>query len=293
MDPILIPIAVTGAFLLGGVLWKYVFCEQARHKRTLRRATRRPISEIKDGEFAKVVGRLRLAETPPLEAPLTSRPCAYFEVKVEEKQSSGRSSHWETIVQTMESQETIFVEDDSGKALVTLAAPQVVLHMDTHLESGFLNDASPRLEAFLAGRVDAAILTSPWREQAIAAGAVALAEAAHTVPHWPLTCGWGQRSWIEDHRELTVRFIRALADAADWALAAENRDSALGLLMEVQKVSRLRAEQAYALMVPKVRVDPAAIQAVIDLRIEMGAYPPPHDPPERFFDLSYWTQATG
>ena len=150
MDPILIPIAVTGAFLLGGVLWKYVFCEQARHKRTLRRATRRPISEIKDGEFAKVVGRLRLAETPPLEAPLTSRPCAYFEVKVEERQSSGRSSHWETIVQTMESQETIFVEDDSGKALVTLAAPQVVLHMDTHLESGFLNDASPRLEAFLA-----------------------------------------------------------------------------------------------------------------------------------------------
>ena len=62
--------------------------------------------------------------------------------------------------------------------------------------------------------------------------------------------------------------------------------------MEVQKVSRFRAAQAHALMVPKVRVNPAAIQTVIDLRAEMGAYPPPHSPPGRFYDLSYWTEAT-
>ena len=155
-----------------------------------------------------------------------------------------------------------------------------------------IGNSKMRLEAFLAGQVDGAILTSPWREQAINAGAVPLAEAADTVPHWPLVCGWGLRAWIADHRETMVRFIRALADAADWALAPANREAALGALMEAQKVSRDRAAQAHALIVPKVRVNPAAIQTVIDLRIEMGAYPPPHDPPERFYDLSYWSEAT-
>jgi ABC-type nitrate/sulfonate/bicarbonate transport system substrate-binding protein len=186
------------------------------------------------------------------------------------------------------------IASDNGTNLDTIRAKILKDHGIGEDAYGTLSigNSKLRLEAFLAGRVDGAILTSPWREQAIAAGAVALAEAAHSVPHWPLTCGWGLRSWIEDHRELTVRFIRALADAAQWALAAENRDSALELLMEVQKVSRERAGQAYALIVPKVRVNPAAIQTVIDLRIEMGAYPPPHDPPERFFDLSYWTEAT-
>lgn len=149
-----------------------------------------------------------------------------------------------------------------------------------------------RLAAFLEGRIDATILTSPWREQAIAAGAGALAEAADSVPHWPLVCGWGRRDWIEGHRDIVVRFIRALAGAADWALSSENREAALALLMETQEVGRDRAEEAYARIVPKVRVNPRAVQTVIDLRAEMGTYPPPHRPARAFFDLGYWEEAT-
>ena len=46
-------------------------------------------------------------------------------------------------------------------------------------------------------------------------------------------------------------------------------------------------------MVPKARIHPAALQTVIDLRKEMGVYKPPFDPPERFYDASYWTEASG
>ncbi len=42
---------------------------------------------------------------------------------------------------------------------------------------------------------------------------------------------------------------------------------------------------------PKVQINPAAVQAVIDLRIDMGAYPPPHEPADRFVDPSYWAEA--
>ncbi len=150
MEPLMVALAVSGLFLGGAMLWKHVFCERARNQRKLRKAPRLPIAEVKEGQLAKVVGTLRLAEEPPLEAPLSGRPCAYFEVKVEERRSSGKSSHWVTVIKEYESQQRIFVEDDSGKALVSMMAPKMVLTMDAHYESGFLNDASPRLEEFLA-----------------------------------------------------------------------------------------------------------------------------------------------
>ena len=150
-----------------------------------------------------------------------------------------------------------------------------------------------RLDAFLKGRVDGAILTSPWSDRALGAGAALLARAEDHVPHWPLVCGWALRGWVESNRELVVRFVRALAQAADWALDPDHREGAITLLMEAQGVSRERAEFAHSRIVPKVRVNPAAIQTVIDLRAEMGVYPPPLSPPERFYDLSYWRQATG
>ena len=53
-----------------------------------------------------------------------------------------------------------------------------------------------RLEAFLKGRVAAAMLTPPASEKALAAGGVLLANAEEYVPHWPLTCGWTLRRWL-------------------------------------------------------------------------------------------------
>ena len=38
---------------------------------------------------------------------------------------------------------------------------------------------------------------------------------------------------------------------------------------------------------------PLALKTVIELRKELGVYKPPFDPPERFFDASYWSEATG
>ncbi len=53
------------------------------------------------------------------------------------------------------------------------------------------------------------------------------------------------------------------------------------------------AAPPYHQLVPKAKINRAAMQTVIDLRIELGVYPPPHEPPERFYDTSYWCEATG
>jgi ABC-type nitrate/sulfonate/bicarbonate transport system substrate-binding protein len=156
-----------------------------------------------------------------------------------------------------------------------------------------IGSSPKRLEAFLQDRVVASMLTSPSTEKALAAGGVLLARAEDYVPNWPLTNGWGLRKWIESHRDLVIRFIRAWVAATDWLLQPENREETLRLIMEIEHLARDRAEHTYGRVVPKARINPVSLRRAIELRIEMGVYSPPHSPPERFYDSSYWCEATG
>lgn len=146
----LIPIIVVAGIFLGAAGWKYLFSSEARAKRALRRAPRATVKEAREGALIKIVGKLRYAETPPLISPLTDRPCALFRTTVQHRQSSGRSSRWVTIIDSSEFQRDFWVEDSTGKALVKPEVPKVVLVMDGHFTSGTLNEATPRLDAFLA-----------------------------------------------------------------------------------------------------------------------------------------------
>lgn len=156
-----------------------------------------------------------------------------------------------------------------------------------------IGSSPKRLEAFLQGKVAAAMLTPPSTEKALAAGGVLLARAEDYVANWPLTCGWTLRNWLENHRELVVRFIRAWVSATDWLLQPDHREETLQLIMEMEHLTRNGAENTYQRVMPKARINPAALRKVLELRIEMGVYRPPHSPPERFYDNSYWCEATG
>ena len=164
---------------------------------------------------------------------------------------------------------------------------------DTDYDIEIIGSSPVRLEAFLQGRVAAAMLTPPASDKALAAGGVLLANSEDYVPGWPLTCGWGLRRWLLEHRALTVRFIRAWVAATDWLLRSENHDETIALMMEKEKLSRAAAENAYGKVVPKARINPAALQGVIELRKEMGVCQPPFAPPEKFYDASYWSEAMG
>jgi ABC-type nitrate/sulfonate/bicarbonate transport system substrate-binding protein len=164
---------------------------------------------------------------------------------------------------------------------------------DTEYDIEIIGSSPVRLEAFLQRRVVAAMLTPPASDKALAAGGVLLASGDDYVPGWPLTCGWTLRPWLLEHRALVVRFIRAWAAATDWLLQPEHREETLKLSMDHEKLNRAAAEIAYAKIVPRARINPAAIQTVIELRKEMGVYKPPFDPPARFYDDSYWREATG
>jgi ABC-type nitrate/sulfonate/bicarbonate transport system substrate-binding protein len=156
-----------------------------------------------------------------------------------------------------------------------------------------LGPSRVRANAFALGKVDAAMLAPPWNERAIAAGGKVLAEGADYIPNWPLSCGWGLRRWIEGNRSTVVRFVRAMAQASDWLIKPENREETIALMMREEKLARDRAASSYRRVVRKSMISPEAIRKNIEVRIELGYYKPPHKPTEAFYDLSYWSEATG
>src|SRR3989449_10552509 len=113
-----------------------------------------------------------------------------------------------------------------------------------------------RLEAFLKGRVAAAMLTPPASEKALAAGGVLLANAEEYVPHWPLTCGWTLRRWLVSHRAPGVRFIRAWGKTTDWLLLPEKRAETLRWMMDKEKLSQAAAKNADQKKGSKARIKP-------------------------------------
>jgi len=164
---------------------------------------------------------------------------------------------------------------------------------DKEYDIEIIGSSPKRLDVFLQGRVAAAMLTPPSSDKALAAGGVLLADAENYVPNWPLTCGWALQPWLESHRQIVVRFIRAWVAATDWLCEPANRGECLSLIMAQERLTRAAAQNAYEKVVPKARINRSALNTVIELRKEMGVYPPPHSPLERFYDESYWREATG
>lgn len=150
-----------------------------------------------------------------------------------------------------------------------------------------------RLDALRKGEVAACMLAPPYDSQALNEGFTLLASGADHIPDYPTAGCWSRRSWGEKNRDKLLRFIRAFVNGTGWVLERENREESLTLLQAYQKMSREQAQGRLERVIPKAAVDPADINRVVQLRIEMGLYEPPYDPIERFYDASVWAEVTG
>lgn len=150
-----------------------------------------------------------------------------------------------------------------------------------------------RLDALRKGGVAACMLAPPYDSQALNEGFNLLASGADHIPDYPTAGCWSRRSWGERDRDKLLRFIRAFVNGTGWLLERENREEGLTLLQAYQKMSREQAHGRLERVIPKAAVEPADINRVVQLRIEMGLYEPPYDPIERFYDASVWSEVTG
>jgi hypothetical protein len=149
MPEYFIPIIIVSVFAL--IVFLAIFYSQkAIIKRKLKKAPTQKIGSFQNGNIAKVVGNIEIVGEPII-APLSKRPCAFYTLKIEKQVSSGKSTHWKTIVE--EENNTLFlIKDESDYALINDTHIKSYIVKDHNYKSGLLKEVPEELLTFLAER---------------------------------------------------------------------------------------------------------------------------------------------
>lgn len=146
MPEYLIPIPII--LVIAAIIFiSFYYSKAAIVKRKLKKAVDKKISDFVSGDIAKIVGKVEIIGEP-LIAPLSGRPCGYYYVLIEQMVSSGKSSHWETIIEE-EVAGTFVVRDGRYAAHISNQKVKSYIVQDKIYKSGFGNDATAVLEKYL------------------------------------------------------------------------------------------------------------------------------------------------
>lgn len=142
-------IFIAAAVLVMGIIFFLVtyFSKKAVVKRKLKKAAGKKISDFVSGDIARVVGKVEFAGEP-LIAPLSGRRCARYYILVEEKVSSGKSSHWNTLIEE-EVVGRFVIRDGRHVACIDSKNVKSYLVEDRQYSSGYGEDATAVLEKYL------------------------------------------------------------------------------------------------------------------------------------------------
>ena len=155
-----------------------------------------------------------------------------------------------------------------------------------------------RYEALLESKFAGTLLTSPFLEDAVERGYHLLARGDQIVPCYQATGGAAKRSWAEEHRDVLVSYIRAYIEATKWCWEPKNRSQSLELLVKHNGMKSQASDRTLdALLDPDYGLYPEAelnlpgVEAVLELRADMGVLNRPLPPVEKYVDLSYYRKA--
>lgn len=144
---ILLAIIVIGAI----IFLAFYFSRKQVIIRTLSKIQSKPASGLRTNELSKVSGKA-LHVKEPLLAPYSQRKCVFYQIKIEQKVNSGKSSHWKTLVEEEKSQE-FFVETNSDFVIIkpTDIPRNYITYLvkDKKQSSGTFNDPTPKFDALL------------------------------------------------------------------------------------------------------------------------------------------------
>lgn len=142
-------ILVTLFFVVSTVILVFAIRFSPKNKmlRSLKETKAKPISSIQSGNYEKIIGKaLFVKET--MTAPISGRTCVFYHAEVLQK----RHKRWDIIID--DKQITNFFLDCNGEMVIvkTDESPsyyEVILDKDHKTSSGFLKDATMRLENYL------------------------------------------------------------------------------------------------------------------------------------------------
>lgn len=144
--------ALLGFGIVGFIAWAgWYYSEHQQRLRELGQVDPTRIADAKDGEMVRIVGVLRALPSAEglLDAPLSGREGAHWDVRVLEYVSRGKSGSYVERFRESASQ-PFLLEDETGRARVDTTTFQCAIVRDQNLRSGTFQDATPEMEALLA-----------------------------------------------------------------------------------------------------------------------------------------------
>jgi ABC-type nitrate/sulfonate/bicarbonate transport system substrate-binding protein len=157
---------------------------------------------------------------------------------------------------------------------------------------------SQRLAAVQSGGVAATLLAPPGDAQALKAGLTDLGLTGGKVKPLQFTVLIADRKWAEANTGIVVQTIRGLQDALKWLKDPVNRDAAIKILSEYNKLSEDLAAHSYKVYVSDQFVfssrgefNMEGIRNVVDNLIKSGALKQP-PPISRYFPTNFVEQAS-
>ena len=150
MNPtIIISLCIVAIILI--VLLVYYFSKKQIILRALSKIPLRRVTNLKQNEVSKLHGKA-LHVKDPLIAPYSKRKCIFYQIKIQQKVKSGKSSHWKTLIEEEQMQD-FFIESNGDMVIVKpqkhLRNYNCFLVKDKKQNSGTFNDASPKFEELL------------------------------------------------------------------------------------------------------------------------------------------------
>ena len=120
-----------------GLVWFFTRAE--RINRVLRKISVTRVAMAQPGSMARVIGKLKPAAGPLLRAPLSGKPCGYFQAVVQEWRPSGNSEGWVQLA--YEEQWCDFcIDDGTGMGLVRMLRSQISADLE---EASFSDPTLP------------------------------------------------------------------------------------------------------------------------------------------------------
>src|SRR5262249_44562517 len=159
-----------------------------------------------------------------------------------------------------------------------------------------------RLTAMTSDKSNVAgIMNVPFNFRASAAGLKDLGTAYAAVGPYQSDSIVVMRDWAGAHRDVVVRYIKAVVEGRRWILDPANKAEATGLIVDRLKLPLDIAAQVYSAVTDPAqgfakdaKLDMAGLANVLKLRAELegqwGGNPPTTD---KYVDLSYYNEAMG
>ena len=149
-----------------------------------------------------------------------------------------------------------------------------------------------RLDSMIAKETWAGVLNPPWDAKAAAAGMVRFADHREVLPDYPGGVYAVGRAWASENHALLLRYLRAWNEALRWCHAEENRDNAIRVVAEAEKIDEKAAVNRLRQLPRSGQLNLPGLQSVLDLRVQFKLTPPMGQELVKYYDESFYRETS-